>query len=75
MNQGRIWTVVSPTVGLPLLIGSVAVTSLLVHWAIISHTAWYPAYWEGKGRAAHAANEAPAPAVASLTGQAVVASK
>ena len=38
MNQGRIWTVVSPTVGLPLIIGSAAVTSLLVHYAILSHT-------------------------------------
>ncbi len=28
MNQGRIWTVVKPTVGLPLFLGSVAVTSL-----------------------------------------------
>ena len=42
MNQGRIWTVVKPTVGLPLLIGSVAVTSLLVHYTILSHTTWYP---------------------------------
>jgi light-harvesting protein B-800-850 alpha chain len=47
MNQGRIWTVVKPTVGLPLLIGSAAVTSLLVHYAILSHTTWYPSYWEG----------------------------
>jgi len=47
MNQGRIWTVVKPTVGLPLLLGSVAITSLLVHYAILSHTTWYPAYWQG----------------------------
>jgi light-harvesting protein B-800-850 alpha chain len=30
-----------------LIIGGAAVTSLLVHYAIISHTAWYPAYWNG----------------------------
>ena len=41
MNQWQIWTVVKPTVGLPLLLGSVAVTSLLVHYAILSHTTWY----------------------------------
>jgi light-harvesting protein B-800-850 alpha chain len=52
MNQGRIWTVVSPTVGLPLLIGSVAVTALLVHFAVLSHTSWYPAYWEGHKKVA-----------------------
>ena len=47
MNQGRIWTVVSPTVGLPLFLGSVAVTALLVHYAILSHTTWFPAYFQG----------------------------
>jgi len=47
MNQGRIWTVVQPNIGLPLIIGGAAVTSLLVHYAILSHTTWYPAYWNG----------------------------
>ena len=47
MNQGKIWTVVSPSVGLPLLLGSVTVIALLVHLAILSHTTWYPAYWQG----------------------------
>jgi len=47
MNQGRIWTVVSPTVGLPLFLGSVALTSLLVHAEILSHTTWFSGYWDG----------------------------
>ncbi len=47
MNQGRLWTVVSPTVGLPLFLGTVAVTSLLVHFAILSHTTWFPAFFQG----------------------------
>jgi len=47
MNQGRIWTVVKPSVGLPLFLGSVAVTSLLVHYAVLSHTTWMAAYWQG----------------------------
>ena len=47
MNQGRIWTVVSPNHGLPLLIGSVAVTALLVHYSVLSHTTWFSAYWNG----------------------------
>jgi light-harvesting protein B-800-850 alpha chain len=58
MNQGRIWTVVHPTVGLPLFLGSVAVTSLIVHYAILSHTTWYPAYWQG----GHAKTSMAAPA-------------
>ncbi|NEP82323.1 MAG: light-harvesting protein, partial [Okeania sp. SIO3B3] len=30
MNQGRIWCVVNPTVGLPLFLGGVAAISLIV---------------------------------------------
>jgi light-harvesting protein B-800-850 alpha chain len=48
MNQGRIWTVVKPTVGLPLLLGSVAVLVVLVHFAILTHTTWVSKYWAGK---------------------------
>jgi light-harvesting protein B-800-850 alpha chain len=47
MNQGRIWTVVKPTVGLPLLLGSVTVIALLVHFAILTHTTWFAHYWGG----------------------------
>jgi light-harvesting protein B-800-850 alpha chain len=54
MNQSRIWLVVHPTVGLPLFLGSVATISLIVHAAILSNTAWYPAFMQGgfKGKAA-----------------------
>ena len=41
----RIWTVVPPSVGLPLLIGGAAVTAIIVHVAVLTHTTWYPAYW------------------------------
>ena len=47
MNQGKIWCVVSPTVGLPLLLGSVAAISLLVHYCILTNTTWYPAFYGG----------------------------
>jgi light-harvesting protein B-800-850 alpha chain len=56
MNQGKIWTVVKPTVGLPLLLGSVTIIALLVHFAVLTHTSWFGAYWEGGKKAA------PAPA-------------
>ena len=48
MNQGRIWTVVKPTVGLPLLLGSVTGIALGVHYAVLSHTTWFADYWQGK---------------------------
>jgi light-harvesting protein B-800-850 alpha chain len=51
MNQGRIWTVVKPTVGLPLLLGSVTVIAILVHYALLSNTTWFAKYWNGKAAA------------------------
>ncbi len=62
MNQTRIWLVVKPTVGLPLFLGSVALTALLVHYAILSHTTWFGNYWNGGKKAATAAITAPATA-------------
>lgn len=47
MNQGRIWCVVNPTVGLPLFLGSVAITSLVVHASILNNTTWMSSYWQG----------------------------
>lgn len=52
MNQARIWLVVKPTVGLPLFLGTVLVISLLVHFAVLTHTNWFPAYWEGGAKTA-----------------------
>ena len=51
MNQGSIWTVVKPTVGLPLLLGSVAVMVVLVHFAVLTHTSWYGKFLNGKAAA------------------------
>ena len=62
MNQGRVWCVVHPTVGLPLLLGSVAVTSLIVHASIMTHTTWMSTYWMGKYA------RTGAPPAASLSG-------
>jgi len=47
MNQGRIWTVVKPSVGLPLLLGAVTTIALLVHYALLTHTTWFARYWGG----------------------------
>ncbi len=64
MNQGKIWLVVKPTVGLPLFLGGVTVIALSVHAAILTHTDWYPAYYNGNLKAkATAAAAAPAAAM------------
>ncbi len=47
MNQGRIWCVVNPTVGLPLFLGGVLVIALLVHASVLANTDWFAAYWQG----------------------------
>ena len=47
MNQGRIWCVVKPTVGLPLFLGGVALISLLVHFSLLLNTSRFPAFFQG----------------------------
>jgi light-harvesting protein B-800-850 alpha chain len=39
---------VKPSVGLPLFLGAVAVTSVVIHLALLTHTTWLPAYYNGK---------------------------
>lgn len=68
MNQGRIWCVVHPTVGLPLFLGSVAATSLIVHACVLSHTTWFGNYWQGRA-ARTAMNTSVAPAAFTGTAQ------
>lgn len=59
MNNGRIWCVVKPTVGLPLFLGGVTVIALTVHAAVLSNTTWMSNYWQGS-RAARADAAPPA---------------
>lgn len=47
MNQGRLWCVVNPTVGLPLFLGGVALISLIVHFAVLENTTWMSAFFGG----------------------------
>lgn len=69
MNQGRIWCVVSPNVGLPLLLGSVTALSLIVHGAVMSHTSWMSSYWQGGSKAKTAENVKGTAGVAMVTPQ------
>jgi light-harvesting protein B-800-850 alpha chain len=65
MNQGKIWLVVSPTVGLPLFLVAVVVTALLVHVELLANTTWFSGYWNGGAKAKHAAPAPAAPAEAT----------
>ena len=47
MNNGKMWCVVNPTVGIPLFLGGVAVVSLTVHFAILNNSSWFPAFFGG----------------------------
>lgn len=66
MNQGKIWCVVHPTVGLPLFLGSVALTSLAVHTAVMTHTNWMSNYWQGAARTRVSETATPSPAAFAM---------
>jgi len=74
MNQGKIWRVVNPTVGVPLFLTAVAVSSFAVHWSLYTHTTWLPAYHQGGQKAAAAAKTAEA-ATTTTTAQAATPAK
>lgn len=48
MIYGKIWCVVKPSVGIPLMLSAVAISSFLVHYMLLTHTSWMKRYYEGK---------------------------
>jgi light-harvesting protein B-800-850 alpha chain len=48
MNNAKMWLVVSPSVGVPLFLGAVAVGSFAVHVGVLSNTTWVSDYLSGK---------------------------
>lgn len=61
MIYGKIWLHVKPSVGLPIFLGAVAVSSFAVHYALLTHTTWLPKYYEGGTKAVATAPAAAAP--------------
>jgi light-harvesting protein B-800-850 alpha chain len=62
MIYGKIWTVVNPSLGIPVFLGAVAITSFAVHLALVSNTTWIKAYHNGAaGKTAVVAMAAAAP--------------
>jgi len=55
MIYGKIWLVVKPSFGIPLMLGAVAVSSFAVHYAILTHTTWLPKFLEGGAKTTKAA--------------------
>lgn len=48
MNNAKMWLVVSPSVGVPIFLGAVAVGSFAVHVAVLSNTTWVADFLSGK---------------------------
>jgi light-harvesting protein B-800-850 alpha chain len=65
MNNGRIWCVVNPTVGLPAFLGSVALISFTVHFAVLNNTTWMKDFYQGTAVKTAAAEETVAPVAAT----------
>jgi len=42
-------------------LGTVLVIALLVHYSILTHTTWFPAYWNGSAKTHHSAPAEAAP--------------
>lgn len=61
MNNARMWTVVSPTVGLPLFFLGVATTSLIVHASIMTNSDYMGKFFSGTEMSETAALDVDAP--------------
>lgn len=73
MIYGKLWLVVKPTVGVPLFLGAVAVSSFAVHYMLLTHTTWLPKYYNGAAATTKAELDSTATPTAALTGDAKVA--
>jgi light-harvesting protein B-800-850 alpha chain len=49
MIYGKIWCVVKPSVGIPLFLSAVAVSSFAVHVMLVTQTTWVKRYLNGPG--------------------------
>ncbi len=48
MINGRLWTVVSPNVGVPIFFLALMFTSLYIHYQVMDKTDWFPAFLKGE---------------------------
>ncbi len=67
MIYGRLWLVVKPTVGIPLLLGAVAVGSFAVHTALLTNTSWVKKFLNGSAASAVVQTQSTVASVAPPT--------
>ena len=60
MIYGKMWCVVKPSVGIPVILAAVAIASFSVHVALVTNTTWIKAYLTGGQKAVAAAPAADA---------------
>jgi light-harvesting protein B-800-850 alpha chain len=65
MNNGKMWLVLKPTVGIPVFFAGMVVASLSIHTSILLNSDWFPAFLKGGQKAAAAPAAAPAAAAAA----------
>ena len=67
MIYGKLWCVVRPSVGIPIIIGAVAVASFSVHLALTINTTWVKGFLNGGAGTVAAISTEITPQVAALT--------
>ena len=67
MIYGKIWCVVKPSVGVPIIIGAVAVASFSVHLALTLNTTWVKRFLNGSAAQVSVAPSEAIQPVAALT--------
>ena len=70
MIYGKMWCVVKPLVGIPIVIGAVAVASFSVHLALTLNTTWVKKFLNGSA-AQVSSIQSESPQVAALSLQEV----
>jgi light-harvesting protein B-800-850 alpha chain len=61
MKEGRIFLYVSPNVLLPIMFLVMVITSLSVHYNVLSNTTWVADFWQGSAAEAVVAEAEAAP--------------
>lgn len=65
MIYGKLWTVVKPSVGIPLFLVAVAVGSAFVHTALLLNTTWVKKFLNGSAATATAQADTATPVAAA----------
>ena len=66
MIYGKMWCVVKPSVGIPIIIGAVAVGSFLVHLSLTLNTTWVKKFLNGSAAQVSANHSSTVQPVAML---------